>query len=483
MHPPSQEFHLVLTLLFVLLLVTSDNSTDKPTAAQVDQAHQLLNGEWEIVSYIDDGEALGMRLVKAKLAKDGRVKIGARSFQVVNPDTNEARSTPFRINPLKQPKQLEFTSRDDRQVGGIYKFDGDDLVVCLESFPDTGYPAAFDAPAGSNRTLIRLRMVDHEAKIEPQTSPPITTNAPKPSVNNPPPTPAEHAAVATFASSRKPSNSEILKVRELFAGNWDITSIVDDGEKLGTELIRRRFAENGRIRFGTRSFSIVNPRTEERRVNAYRLDPTKSPSEIDVTTQMDSVLKGIYTFEGDRLTICVAKNDDDERPSSFDAPGGSDRLLVNMQLAKDDPPSFGNDGSYRSEPRPKPVPVAAPAVAAPPSPEEQARLADATVRRMVVGAWSLTDAWGSQTTVFQPDGSFVSTRTWARGRRRLFGPPSDTSNGSWSYQNGLLGAWVTSTTDPRVAGHRFDAHVRTIGEDTMVVTDAYGSIKTYRRLR
>ncbi len=178
------------TLLLALLLVMSDNSGDRPTAAQVEQAHQLLNGEWEIVSYIDDGEALGMRLVKAKLAKDGRVKVGSRTFQVVNPDTNEARAIPFRVNPLKQPKQLEITTRDDRQVGGIYKFDGDDLVVCLETFPDTGYPSVFDAPAGSNRTLVRLRMVNPTAATLPQAPTPAAANAPKPLVDFAP-TPSE----------------------------------------------------------------------------------------------------------------------------------------------------------------------------------------------------------------------------------------------------------------------------------------------------
>ena len=47
------------------------------------------------------------------------------------------------------------------------------------------------------------------------------------------------------------------------------------------------------------AFATTNPRTEERRISAYRIDPSKSPSHIDVTTQFDSVLKGIYTFEGD----------------------------------------------------------------------------------------------------------------------------------------------------------------------------------------
>jgi len=460
----------VLTLLFSLLLVASDGTGTRPTAAQVEQAHQLLNGDWEIVSYTDDGETLGAGLIRAKLAKDGRIKVASRAFTVVNPETNEARVTPFRVNPLKVPKQLEITTRDDRALGGIYKFDGDSLVVCLESFPESGYPSEFDARTGSGRTLIRLRMVAPKTTIdalpEPEADVARTSKASFA-------TPAEPAALATFAAARKPTESELVRVRELFAGNWDITSMVDDGEKLGAELIRRRFAENGRVRFGTRSFSIVNPRTDERKINAYRLDPTKSPSEVDVTTQFDSVLKGIYAFDGDKLTVCLAKNEESARPVSFDASGGSDRLLVNLQLARDDTPLRTAATQPVPEPRPEPRP----------SPEANAANSDSNVRRMIAGSWSLTDSRGMLTTVFQPDGAFVATRNWARGAKRLFGPPSDSSSGSWTYKNGLLAAWVSMTTDPRIAGHRLSARVQTIGSDTMVVTDAYGSVKTLKRLR
>ncbi len=464
----------MLTLLICGLLVASDGAGNKPTAAQTAQAYQLLNGEWQIVSYTDDGEILGPGLIRAKLAKDGRVKVVSQAFTVVNPETNEARVTPFRVNPLKVPKQIEITTRDDRVVGGIFKFDGDDLVVCLESFPDSGFPSGFDASAGSNRTLIKLRIVIPESTTETQTeaesdvAKPTTASASASLV-----LPAEPAALATIATARKPTDSELARVRELFAGNWDITSIVDDGEKLGSELIRRRFAENGRVRFGTRSFSFVNPRTEERKINAYRLDPTKSPSEIDVTTQFDSVLKGIYAFDGDKLTVCLAKNEDGPRPDRLDAPGGSDRLLVRMQLARDDSALSAARAESRQQPQPRPKPSA----------EADAAKFDANVRRLITGAWELTDTKGTLTTVFQPDGAFLATRSWARGAKRLFGPPSDNSNGSWTYRTGLLSAWVTTTTDPRVAGHRFSARVQTIGEDTMVVTDAYGSVKTVRRLR
>ncbi len=461
-------------LLLPFLLLALDGPVDNPTAAQVEQAHQLLNGDWEVISYKDDGEVLGAGLFRAKLAKDGRIRVGSRAFRFVNPETNEERVTPFRVNPLKQPKQLDLTTRDDRTVGGIYRFEGDNLIVCLEGSPDSGYPSEFDAPFGSNRTLIRLKMVSSARKFEPSSIPAL--EVPK-ALNPPASTPDESAARATFASARKPTESELTRVRELFAGNWDITSIEDDGEKLGSELIRRRFAEDGRIRFGTRAFAIVNPRTDERKVNSYRLDPTKSPSEIDVQTQFDSTLKGIYSFDGDKLTVCLAKDEEIPRPDVFAAPGGSGRLLVRMQLARDDSAKTVS----LATPKPKPEPQPAPAPA--PTPSTTARDLDAKIRKWIAGSWSMTDGRGTLTTVFQPDGLFVATRTWSRISKRLFGPPSDSSSGSWSYRDGQLTAWVSSTTDPRLAGHQVFARVKTIGEDTMVVTDVYGSVKTLKRLR
>jgi uncharacterized protein (TIGR03067 family) len=441
-------------------------TVNQPTDAQVTQAHQLFQGVWEVVSYTDDGETLGNALLRAKLAKDGRVQVASRAFRIVNPETGETRVVPFRLNPATTPRRIIITTREDRVVGGIYKFDGDQLTICLESSPDAGYPSDFDSPAGSNRRLITLKMVDPNAPAEvlPTLDAPVV-KAPSEAT----PSADELAVRATASASRKPTESELRRVRQLFAGNWRITSILDDGERLGAELIRRRFAEDGRIRFGSRTVSIVNPRTEERKINSYRIDPTRTPSEIDVTTQFDSVLKGIYLFDGDKLTVCLAKHDDGPRPETFEAPGGSGRVLLKLQLADDEP------AVAQSQPEPEPEPL--------PSPDDQAREFDAKVRRSIEGSWTMTDSRGTLTTVFQPDGRFVATRTYSRGSKRLFGPPSDSSNGSWSYRNGLLSAFVSSTTDRRIAGHQVNSRVKTIGEDTMTITDPYGSVKTLRRLR
>jgi uncharacterized protein (TIGR03067 family) len=56
----------------------------------------------------------------------------------------------------------------------------------------------------------------------------------------------------------------------------------------------------------------------------YRLDPTKSPKEIDLTIEQGDrtfVLKGIYLLEGDSLTICQG-GPDDARPKKFASEAG-----------------------------------------------------------------------------------------------------------------------------------------------------------------
>ena len=78
---------------------------------------------------------------------------------------------------------------------------------------------------------------------------------------------------------------------------------------------------------------VVAPKSGERRLSAIRIDPSKAPSEIDLTTQFDEVLKGIYRFNGDELVVCLAKRDGDDRPTAFDAPTGSNDMLFRLKMA------------------------------------------------------------------------------------------------------------------------------------------------------
>ena len=109
-------------------------------------------------------------------------------------------------------------------------------------------------------------------------------------------------------NDRKPTAGELARDRDLLGGTWQIQSIVDDGQTLSADIIRTKIAQDGLVRVGVRGMSAVSPRNDEKRLWAYRIDPSQNPKQIDVTTQFDTVLKGIYAFDGDRLLVCVAQD-------------------------------------------------------------------------------------------------------------------------------------------------------------------------------
>jgi uncharacterized protein (TIGR03067 family) len=474
-----------------LLLGMTAAAADGPTPAALEMAHSLLAGTWNVAEITDDGDLMGASLIRARLAEGGQIRIANRQIQITNPETFTTRSLAFRINPSKNPREMDVISQDDRIVKGIYRIEDDALLICLQPRPEGARPEVFDAPAGSGRMLIRLTLADNAKPkpidaATPTVIAPARTAAATPAPVEATPAPAAAAPIVPVAASapvpteRRPTESEIERFRELFKGEWDIVSILDDGEKLGPELIRERFAENGRMEFGTRAFAIVNPRTEARRVKAYRIDPSRTPSEIDVTTQFDDIQKGIFRFEGERLTICLAKSEKTPRPTSFDAPGGSDRILFHLRLA---PLATTPAPAPRVVAASETKPIAAPAPAPAPAPVATTISRDEQIRKLLGGSWASTDPKGNLTVVFQDNSTFVATRVWSKGSRRLFGPASDSSNGTWNFSGNMLTASVRSTTDRNMAGHTVYGRVNSIGEDTMVVTDALGSVRTFRRLR
>ena len=266
-----------------------------------------------------------------------------------------------------------------------------------------------------------------------------------------------------MSPQRRPSESQLRVDRELLAGNWDILSIQDNGERLSSDIIQSKIAEDGRVKIGGRGMSIVSPRNEEKRLWAYRIDPGQTPKQIDITTQFDTVLKGIYTFNGDELKLCIAKTEDLPRPTDFAAPAGSNQMLYRLKMGRPDPPPVET---------PKPQP---------PSPEELERNREQRIHDLVVGSWALNDKKGTLVTVFRTDGTFTATRTFAK--KKLFEPDTMTSSGSWSYGRGYLTARISGTTERSMLGYTFNGRLQSIGDATMVATDPTGQLQTLRRLR
>ncbi|APW62673.1 TIGR03067 domain-containing protein [Paludisphaera borealis] len=443
---------LLLTLLGIVLI----QDDVKPTATELRRAHQMLAGPWTVASATDDGDTVGADILRRKMVKDGRVVIKNRTITHVNPETGETLVNAFTINPAKLPREINLISIDDRTLPGIFKFEGDELVICFTDGQRPERPTDFESKPGSSRVVLRLKTAaDKKATVQPDVEVDDVVETKE--------VPASTVSPLRSAGAPKATEAELRRDRDLLGGLWRILSIQDDGETLGTELIRQKIAENGLLRVGSRGVSVVSPTDEQKRLWAYRIDPATSPKEIDLITQFDTILKGIYTFEGDQLVVCTTKSEDEPRPMVFEAPVGSRRVLYTLKTVKPEPAA------------------ARPAAPPQPTPEEQARLREQKIRDMIVGSWSMTDSRGSLVTVFRADGTFSSTRTLSR--KRLFEPGSKSFNGAWTFGQSRLTARVSGTTDPNLLGYSYTGRIQSIGEDTMVAADLNGGLRTFRKLR
>jgi uncharacterized protein (TIGR03067 family) len=453
----------MLRLLLPILLgaISPGDEGWKPTDAELQRAHEMLAGTWRFLSINDKGENLGPRLVETRFARDGILTVAGRQMTIVNPVTGEERAATYRIDPTKTPRRIDLITRDDRMLRGVYKFEDDNLVLCLQPAETKSIPTEFSVPDGSDLMLLRLKAMGPHSALNLNSVPSTDSKPASRSISDRSLEPVR---------DQGPSEGELRRAHDLLAGTWDILSITDDGELLGPDLVRAKFAENGRIQVGTRNVALVAPKSGERRLSAIRIDPSKAPSEIDLTTQFDEVLKGIYRFNGDELVVCLAKRDGDDRPTAFDAPTGSNDMLFRLKMAVT---------AAATTPQPAPVAARRPA----PKPVDTEREKDEQIRQRLVGAWSLNDFQGNLTLVFRTDGTFSATRTWRSGLKRLFEGDTTVSEGRWSYSHGLLDALVTSTMDPKLLSRNYQYWIQSVGDTTLVAKNLTGELRTARRLR
>lgn len=88
----------------------------------------------------------------------------------------------FSLDETQSPKGIDFQSREkERESWGIYRFDGDQLVVCLAHPEDSDRPTTFSAKPGSKHMLMTLERVgDKQVAAKPVPTGPKSTSAASP---------------------------------------------------------------------------------------------------------------------------------------------------------------------------------------------------------------------------------------------------------------------------------------------------------------
>jgi uncharacterized protein (TIGR03067 family) len=116
--------------------------------------------------------------------------------------------------------------------------------------------------------------------------------------------------------------------RERHQGTWLVTSFVSDGIEASPEIAGsiRRVVKDNHVVWKRDGKSFAGTTME--------VDPAREPKTIDVIPDggksRGKRVLGIYKFDGDTLTICMA-GVDQERPKEFKAGKGSGRSLMTLK--------------------------------------------------------------------------------------------------------------------------------------------------------
>jgi uncharacterized protein (TIGR03067 family) len=111
-----------------------------------------LVGVWATESFRVDGEVQDSAGMTLEFTPQGRL--------VARKDGEVEEEGTFTTSPAKDPAELDWIGDDgSERLPGIYRFDGELLLICLRTNPSGSRPTNFDAPSGSECVLLTFKRV------------------------------------------------------------------------------------------------------------------------------------------------------------------------------------------------------------------------------------------------------------------------------------------------------------------------------------
>ena len=145
-------------LAAVLLTVFIPAVTLRGQDAQKDL--DKFQGTWSVIGALVNG-----KVVPGEVRRKITVTFKADKMTMDAPDILGSKiEWTVKLDPSKNPKTLDATSLSGKFKGqtylGIYKFQDDELRICLPKVPGTDRPSEFKAPAESPLTVLYLEKAE-----------------------------------------------------------------------------------------------------------------------------------------------------------------------------------------------------------------------------------------------------------------------------------------------------------------------------------
>jgi uncharacterized protein (TIGR03067 family) len=139
-------------MLAIITILTSMFRT-LPAETANDKDLARLQGKWQVTKAIKRGSMMpGERIETMSFT------FNKNSLEIASRRSIDRRSFTFSIDTVKQPKHIDLTAKSGRfegeSLGGIYRLEGDMLVVCLPHDDNRMRPSAFESGAGGGPSRI-----------------------------------------------------------------------------------------------------------------------------------------------------------------------------------------------------------------------------------------------------------------------------------------------------------------------------------------
>lgn len=234
-------------------------------------------------------------------------------------------------------------------------------------------------------------------------------------------------------------------------GTWRITALVDNGSVLSNQQIESDYVRDRLVQFQGPLMTFASPHSLELRKLPFVVDTKTSPMSFDLSGGEKVGPRGIMTFQGDSLIVCIAHPDKPDRPTEFASAKDSGRVLITLQRVTPTPNTPA-----------APVPLPPPPVSG-----------DQATRKSLIGTWGNQDDRAISYTTLNADGSFSSVLNWKKGFDNIF-LKDVRSSGTWTVENGVVIARVTASTDPERRNQVYSFRIMTLSPTEFYAIDGRG---------